>query len=309
MSKLCKKLTCLLLPFLLLGAYTEYNLRLIENGYSRKRIDMERVLDTTEVLVLGSSHALFGVDPAQFRLATFNMAYVSQTFYYDQRIVDAYLDRMPALKAVILPVSYFSLDTSMVGSTEKWRCYFYEKYFGFPVEGASGSQLSTLFDLKRYSLIALYGIPKSLKQLRNNFNLNEVKGQQVNGWLKRDLSVPLADRKGADRVALHERLMFPNQRPANISYLKAIAKRLRERGVNLYPVTLPVHRTYSAHVNSRIYNSMVTTVADFCDENGCRYLNFFTDDRFDDADFFDNDHLNATGAAKLSRLLAAELSL
>ena len=308
MSRLSKKLIYLLLPFLLLALYTEYNLRQVENGYSRKSSDIEQALDSTQVLILGSSHSLFGVDPDQFSQSTFNMAYVSQSLYYDRMILGIYLDRMPALKTVVLPISYFSLDTSIAMSTEKWRCYFYEKYFSLPVEGSSVQRFTTMFDLKRYSMIALYGIPKSLKHLRNNFRLNLVSEQQLNGWLKRDLSVPLQDKKGQQAVALHESLMFPGLRPVNMVYLQEMATLLRQRNIRLVLVTLPVHQTYSAHIDIDRYKSMVEASNKFCAENGCDYLNLFSDQRFGDADYFDTDHLNSTGARKFSKLLGAQIS-
>jgi hypothetical protein len=307
MKTFCKKIVCLFLPFLLLGVYVEVNLRHVENGYSRKKADLERSLSDIEVLTLGSSHGLFGVDPGQFRQKTFNMAYVSQSLYYDRMLLASYLERLPELQAVIVPISYFSLDTSMSASSEKWRCYFYEKYFSIPVEGAETSGLSGYFDPKRYSMIALYGIPKSFKQLRNNFSLSEVKDQQPNGWLRQDLVVAITDKVGKQRVALHESMMYPGMRADNIAHLQAIADMLRKRHVDLYLVTPPVHPAYTRFVDADRYQSMTAATNNFCVANSCTYLDFFHDKRFNDADFFDSDHLNANGAGKFSQLLDAAL--
>ncbi len=307
MSKFFKKLFCLIFPFLLIGVYTEFNLRQIENGYSRKKADIELALDSTKILILGSSHSLFGVDPDQFKQKTFNLAYVSQSLYYDRMLLEAYSERMPELATVVVPISYFSLDTNLSRWVEEWRCNFYLNYFNIPVEGNTIGT-SNFFDPKRYSMIALYGMQKSFKLLRNNFEINQVKGQQSNGWLKNDQLLTVNDKTGQQRVALHERLIFPDMRQVNMLHLKSISDLLRKRGVTLYLVTPPVHRIYSENVNPDIYQSMIAAATDFCVENRCNYLNFFTDANFADEDFFDSDHLNASGARKFSRLLDAEIT-
>jgi len=157
-------------------------------------------------------------------------------------------------------------------------------------------------------MIALYGISKSFKQLRNNFDINQVKDQQLNGWLKNDQILNVSDTVGRQRVVLHENLIFPGMRQINMQHLSAISDLLRERGVTLYLVTLPVHRTYYESVNAEIYKSMIDTASSFCIENGCSYSNFFTDERFNADDYFDSDHLNSSGAKKFSRILDAEIA-
>lgn len=303
MSIFFRKLALLLLPFMFLGFYAEYELRQVDNGYSRKKADLEQILDSIEVLAMGSSHTLYGIDPDQFRDRTFNQAYVSQSLYYDWKLLDTYLDRMPRLKAVIVPISYFSLDSNLALSAEKWRGYFYEDYYGIPIEGDSAQRLQSWLDPKRYSMVALYGIPRTFKHFRRGFNLDDVAGQQHNGWMKKDSVVTIEDEVGRKRVALHESMMSDDARTKNMDYLRLMLSRLQMRKVRLLLVTPPVLPAYSGHVDSLRLQSLQQTMASFCVENGCDYLDAFTDSRFTANDFFDSDHLNSNGARKFSQIL------
>lgn len=55
MRKFLLKLVYLIFPLMLLCFYLEYNLGTVPNSYSFKRACFEKKLDSTEVLVLGSS--------------------------------------------------------------------------------------------------------------------------------------------------------------------------------------------------------------------------------------------------------------
>ena len=121
-----KKFLLLVFLFFLLTAVMlaagEYAVRRIPNPYSVKREAISRFGKDTETVVLGSSHTYYGV-VADSLDRTLNLANVSQTFEYDYRILNRYIDSLPRLKRVIIPISFFSffdpLSTGLMNDTSR----------------------------------------------------------------------------------------------------------------------------------------------------------------------------------------------
>ena len=55
----------------------------VDNPYKFKHEWMSRNAGDVEILVLGSSHTYYGINPALFDSKAFNLANVSQIFHYD----------------------------------------------------------------------------------------------------------------------------------------------------------------------------------------------------------------------------------
>jgi hypothetical protein len=308
MAVLIKKICLLLLPFLLLAGYTEYRLGRMANGYSHKAEGIERWAPTTEVLILGSSHALYGIDPAGFQRSAYNLANVSQSHYYDYQIFSKYVNSLTQLRVVIVPLSYFSLDYSLANTPERWRRHFYRRYFNLPLEG-EGPGTHEVLDVQRYSLIALYGVEQSVKLLRKNFR-SDIATISEKGWQRQpaNKSPNLSAARGRERAVFHHSLMLAGQDRANLGYLAALARAVQDAGARLVFVTLPVDRSYREAIESDRYRTLVDRANAFCAAQGCNYLNYFDDARFSGDDFFDSDHLNAPGAMKFSEILNADLT-
>jgi len=69
---------------------------------------MEKGLDT-EILVMGNSHAYWGVNPTFFSMKTLNLAYNNRPFSQDLDILEKVMNSLPELKVILLPADYFTL--------------------------------------------------------------------------------------------------------------------------------------------------------------------------------------------------------
>lgn len=309
MNRLLFKSFLLLLPFLLIACYSEYQLRQIPNSYSVKISQLRAQADGINLLILGSSHAHHGINPAKFAQPAYNMANVSQSLYYDFRIFQQELNSLKTLKVVVLPISYFSLESSLAPTVEDWRCFFYLRFYGIPLPEEVNRRYSTL-DLRRYSLIALYGYSESRRFFLKKFSNIHLADQILpDGWYPVD-SIPstvISDKTGKERVAYHQAGMDRSNIPRNIGYLATIIELARMNGVTPVLVTLPVYRTYYSYINKTSYNTMNEEVAKISKHYGVRHLNYFRDNRFVRNDFFDNDHLSRAGATKFSSFLNADI--
>jgi len=131
MRKVISKLLLLLLPFLVLYPVLEYKLNNIPNTYNMKREFLESQLKEIEILTTGSSHG-DAINPDYIRRKTFTLNNAAQDLYYDVQLINKYLDKMPKLKLVIFPISYFSLEYQM-DRTKTWTLApFYYHFWGIP---------------------------------------------------------------------------------------------------------------------------------------------------------------------------------
>ena len=150
MRKFAKTLFVFVLPLAIVYLFTENRLSKVANSYNQKMSLAEKKAKEVEVMVLGASTALYGIDPTYFSHIGFNLANVSQSIYYDKRLAIKYINKMPNLKLIIIPVSYFSFYLQIHDSKEEWRDYFYYHFCGIEYKDLP------IFDIKRYSYIDLY---------------------------------------------------------------------------------------------------------------------------------------------------------
>lgn len=89
------------MPLVAVFLYIEIGLSKIPNGYNQKRKYFNKHCSTTEILFVGSSHELYGLNPEYFSYKGFNLPYAAQTQIYDRDLILLNLDKMKSLKLVI----------------------------------------------------------------------------------------------------------------------------------------------------------------------------------------------------------------
>jgi hypothetical protein len=301
------KAALLILPVLLAFAYAEYKLKQIPNSYTVKKQLLEKRLDRIEALTVGGSHAYSGLNPKFWGCQGFNMANVDQDLFFDQQLINKYLDRMPNLKIVILPISYITLEFQLEDSPEDWRRFFYSQTYN--VASTPHPSLSESIEPKKYSLIALYTIGEAQKFTFKMFQVNDLTDTiDENGFIEVDESnwPLLNERGGRERMELHHRLMKTEHIAENLKILNSIITQLQARHIAVTLVSTPVYRAYSSYMNKEKYQLMQENVRALTVRYGIKYFNYQFDPRFELRDFADTDHLNGIGAQKLSKIMAQD---
>lgn len=299
MKRLALKILLLVLPFALVLAFAEYELRRMPNSYSAIRELLERELPTAEVLITGSSHAQSGVDARLLSAEAVNLGMGSQSLYYDTRLVEKYAGAMPRLRLVIFTLSYHSFEYKLSSGIERWRAGFYRQVYGIPGEDEEAG-----FSLGDYSYIALY-TPKTayglvLEQFRGG---GVASAAAAAGPGAAGSNGEVTDEFGARRVRLHESQMRRGDADFNLRNLEGACAALGARGVRVAFITFPAHRSYYGHFHPDVYRRMQDDVARA--QSACRaeYFNYMFDGRFADEDFLNSDHLNRRGAEKMSAII------
>ena len=106
--------------------------RFVPNNYTQKASEVKKNYDS-EVLVLGNSHAFYGINPDDFSMKTYNFSNISQSLYFDELLLKKHLENFPNLKYVVLTVDYFSLSQIDNSSEDIYRKYYYEQYMDLDV--------------------------------------------------------------------------------------------------------------------------------------------------------------------------------
>ncbi|MFN8205951.1 MAG: hypothetical protein U0T82_00885 [Bacteroidales bacterium] len=304
MKKFLFKMLLFLVPVTGIFWYMESELAKLPNSYMLKKDYFEKNIDRTEVLILGSSHAMNDVNPEFISKPAFNLANASQSLYYDSRLCLNYLDRMKSLQTVVITVSYFSLWMQLSDTRESWRDYFYYKFWGI------SEREFPWYDIRKYSYTMLYGPSTSLKYL-TGFSRDESELRMSDlGWVRKDVLNPnpnLSAEAGAAKVEADNRTMHASELERNVKILEDFTGELRRHNIRVLFLSTPLYVEYRRFTDPEMNRITKMTIRDICKRYACKWVDFTEDSRFTAADFNDNEHLNIAGAEKLSRMLDEEI--
>jgi hypothetical protein len=304
MANLIVKIALILLPVVTIAITFEIIARRIPTTYNTKVNHFKNKKKQIEILVMGSSHSNYGINPQYFEREAFNFSNTSQFLYQDYKVLLKYLPECNKIKMVIIPISYFSLHSDLASSPEAWRCAYYSFYMGVQAKVSQSA-----FDLKNYSALFLWDGPIELiKGIRNSkeLNINEF-GYQTPEKSESNIAEIINDKSGKMRVANHHEIMKSYLFHSNLSTLDRMAEVLSNRKIKIVFVITPVYKTYYQNISKNNYDIMINAIDKIARKYSAKSFNYFYDDRFKRHDFMDNDHLNAEGAKKFSIILKNEV--
>ncbi len=298
MKSFYSKIVLFLLPIFLVWIATEVFYRNVENNYIFKTERLQVEKNRIETLVLGDSHAFFGINPDYFSTYTYNLANVSQSLYFDKLLLEKYIDSLPKLRTVVLNISYFSLSLADDTGEDKWRKYFYQQQMKVDVPSIS------VWDPRQYSL----ALSRRFGQSVELFKEYAVKGTLVssypNGYGMQDASNIVTDKVSISRLISKKHEDHSLDFRKNTKRLEQLITMCEKRNINLILVEMPVYKTYYGLLNLRKKKQISATLSRLEKKyRGVRYFNFSQDARFTDSDLRDADHLTNEGAVKFSKIL------
>ncbi|MEQ1875126.1 MAG: hypothetical protein ABL958_00675 [Bdellovibrionia bacterium] len=307
MGKFLKRFLIFSLPVLVCGATLEFKLSGIENSYRYKVQLLKQAAPEIETLVFGTSHAYYDFNPKEFKSPGFNLANTSQSTVVDAQLFEKHLEALPKLKTVVLNISYFSFEYRLYGELDDYREYFSIREFGIPGDGGWFSHL----DLRRVSWLAAYGPTVTRRLARTGFTENLASEVNERGWFDSSKSqqyrMPVTAEAGRARANYHTSTLKAGYAERNLEAISRTVKRARERGVQVLLTQAPASKTYYEHLDPRALKRFDSYIETLRTGLGLPYHDFLRDSRFVLEDFHDNDHLNATGASKFSRIFDEEI--
>lgn len=283
--------------------YLEYRLSHIENSYSYKIRNFKAIEPDCELLVLGNSQMLKGVNPGFLPANAYNMANVSQTLPLDEAILKQYISRLPRLKTVVIGLCYTSFGEDLETGEEAWRLSFYKKYYGVSIHNK--------FELKEYSNTLRYMPYESLKMCLKNFKVDLIKGYQPNGWMKVDGtdSFKNTGEWARQRALMHTKSLNDINITKNVNALKSIIRLLTNEHIEIVLVSPPVQSNYYTNLNADWLAKNDSILGTITKQYGLKLLDFSKTESNEFINGFnDADHLNEKGAEILSRLIGKSVS-
>lgn len=298
MKKFLSRVTLFFMIIAALLICGEYVVRRIPNAYATKREAIAKYGHGTETVVLGSSHTYYGV-VADSMPNTLNLANISQAFEYDYRVLDRYIDSLPSLRRVIIPVSYFS-------------------FFDAPFETTDNRNLETYYrlylDIDKYHRLSradfeICSFPSYSGKLKSF--LMHKQGPQTSS---KGFGLDYLGRQNEEHIkstAQTAAERHSNMANGNEAYQRLWFEKLIEmcidRGVQPLLITTPVTRYYAKLLDNKQVERTRYLVQLYRQKYSLPYYDFSEAEGFTYDDFHDADHLNRDGAIKFTRLLNSAL--
>jgi hypothetical protein len=296
MKLFLRKLIIFFLPVIIGLFFMEFTLRVIPNDYKYKKEQLLKELDSIKILVLGSSHAHYGINPDYFFLNGYNFSNISQSPDLDYELLKKYGSELKNMEYVIMPVSYFSLFSSLSAGAEDWRIKNYILYYGI-IPDKSSLSIKNLFELTNGTILS--NIKRIYQFYKKKTNLITVSdrgfGMNYNSSIKNDMEE--TGKAAALRHTKTDMKFFDY----NKSIIEKIIEWCKNRNINLIFITLPAFYTYRERLNENQLNVIINYMNSIANNDGVYYYNLLDEDSFLEDDFFDADHLNEIGAKKLTK--------
>lgn len=280
----------------------EYQLRQLQNSYKYKKAYLDEHAQELDVLVLGSSHAYYNINPEYLDGKVFNAGAVSQSLDLDLAILRKYQSQLTNLKTVVLPISYFTFYGQLRNSTEKWRMKDYVLYLKLDVKSSLKDHFEVLSIKPKNNLKKWWRSYNQTKVTLPCSSLGWGEGYAIKGTLDLEVSgIATAHRHSEKDVFSEESKQQFNE---GTNDLKAIVKWAENRKIKVVLLTPPATSSYTSHLNTDQLNLVTEQLHQLSnDYANCTYYNWLQDQRFSIDDFYDSDHLNHRGAKKLTQQL------
>jgi len=282
-------------PIILFGAILEVFLSYIPNTYRWKKEILSKNLNDVEILILGSSHALGGLNPDFFHLPAINMANNSQSLFYDINLIYYYRSDLKKLKVVIFEMSFYNLFYTMDEGYEPWRSKFYYKYWNFQ------PQITKRFLFYDKLYINLYPLNKIflLNARAKSLDLDATS----NGYLK-DYSVLSGNKMENSKkryLSLKNTFYDSQSIKQNIEILNNIIIKLQEDSIKVIFLQYPYWYGFSNMIELKWIRMNDSIYKNWIDKYDVKYFDFSKSKLFRDNFFADVDHVNYIGAELLSK--------
>lgn len=295
MPRFIKLILLFAAPILLFFAAGECYVERLPNPARDKHEWMTAHHDEVTTLVLGDSHAFYGIRPDQLADSAYSLAMTSQTLRYDDFLLHHY--PMPRLRNVVLSVSYFTLweDFESLGGQDHLISR-YHIYMGCRMHRAP-----------QYYLECMHR-REFIERLRSLYQPSQL-SWDAHGWGdnytldRRDADWDNGSQRAADNTYTDTTVVQLNE-----NFLLDIIAYCRDRNVRLTLVNTPTTASFRQHEAQRQLDVNRQTLQRILRQHPeVQYLDYEADPDFTADDFYDSDHLSDVGASKLSKKIRQHL--
>lgn len=302
MSEFLSKISRFITPLFILFIVLEVVIRLVPNEYSVKHSAFQSRISNIEVLILGSSHSLRGINPHKFdSLNAFSIAMLSQDLDIDYRIYFKNIDKLQSLSTVIIPISYFSLFENDDEGELVNRVLFYNIFYDLKIN-------QPYLSMKTWSLASSYGFRNSVFRVYKSYWTNYVPYTDSLGWMGEGGRINRTEDEFNWNAQLASERHESGSKNLNVTsaskQLVEVISDAESKGISVILITTPKTRFYLNKLDENKIMKIDSTMNQIeLNYSNVQYLNFRNSNEFDITDFRNSDHLNELGANKLSKMI------
>lgn len=242
-------------------------------------------------LIMGSSHAFFGINGKLLNGEWYNLSSISQSIHEDLDIIE-YVDSLNInIKSIILPISYFTNFYSLAENEvygERIRIFDYQHAFGLNYSGKI--DMASRFYL-------MTAISQHIYKKDNRHKIDN------HGNLLRECSDSIGNFKDIDQIfKSHE---FKSDLSGIHPDLNSIIKFCNEKDINLILLIMPFTTEYNHRLDKTKFNEFIIRLKMNLNSKNIRFhdeRHFFSLDS-EPLMFQDPDHLSACGQEIFSKHL------
>ena len=243
-----------------------YNIEMVVTKNKKWKIHLPNKI---KVFNLGSSHGYFAFNYNKINGGG-NLAYESQTFYYDFKMLMNFWENIEENSICFLPVSYFSFSERKFWISEDKNKYF--KILRFSLIDKE-DKLETF--IMRY-LPLLYSIIKRIKKVKKKIKKTVV-----------------------ERIKGHIKICKNSNEEVSLAYLEQIIKKLKEKNIRIILITTPFRKYYNNFFTDELLNEkFYKYINQIKNKYNLEYYDFsHSYEVFENEEYFnDYDHLSEKGS-------------
>jgi hypothetical protein len=259
-----------------------------------------------EIMLLGSSQSWRGINPKYIDFKVAPLTNGGASFNLNYLIFKEYVDQLPNLKVVILEMAYHSPEYYLGDSYNKNNLYhIYYNVNNYD----SGMPLSdrTLLTSNTKEYLKIFFEKFNTKSYINEYGFLRTPNPYGGRFHKLGFdSTEIANTSGA---YLGERHAKNNLRAygENKANLEEIVRICKSKGIKLVLLSTPKYYLYNDNMIDKKLRRRNELVRSVRDNSEVFFWNYETGKAFDIRDFADEDHLNAKGAEKFTKMLNVRL--
>jgi len=298
MRTLYLKIALFLAPFFLVWLALEVFYRQVPNNYSYKDQQLQKVAPDVQTLVMGDSHAFYGINPVYFKDPTFNLSNISQSLLTDELLLEKHIANLPALKTVFINISYFTLSTKDNALESNWRKYFYHHNMGITAPSIS------FWNPQRYSMALIQRFDKSMDLVQKYHNNYTIVNATPLGYGMQDASDIVKDKEAISIVIANKHEDNSLDFKHNTARLQRIIALCKKYEVAVVLLEMPVYPAYYNLLDTEKKEKIKSNLNNLSGvDDTVFYLDLSTNPLFEKPDLRDADHLTNSGAKKCSEYL------
>ncbi len=296
MRRVVIKLSVLLGLIMITCIIIEHMLRHIPNDYTLKAEYLNEHSDSIEVLFLGGSHSVSGLNPELMRMRSFNAANFSQSLEYDLAILKKYENNWSGLRYIVIPVSVPSLHIDLENSVEKWRAKNYILYFNIKISKNPKYYAEILNGLLFKNILDIYYYYAD--------GTDHIRCTEL-GWVKEENNGASENILATGKEAALRHTNIDDEHFGMMNgALNSILEFAEYHNITIILFTPPAYKSYTDNLSLESWIKTQQLINETVrDHSNCYYYDLMFDESYSEEHFFDGDHLNSSGAVILTSFI------